>query len=608
MIENQEYMFPTSRKEMQALGWDQADIILVSGDAFVDHPAFGAAVLARMLQSDGFRVAVVPQPNWQDDLRDFKKLGEPRLFFGVTAGNMDSMVNHYTANKRLRSDDAYTAGGKAGSRPDYATIAYSKIIRKLFPEKPIFIGGIEASMRRFTHYDYWQGQLRNGILADSQADLLFFGMAEYPLLYASQHLRNGEGFSELKTLNQIQYLTDEKPDDAVVLHSHEECLKSKKAFAENFVLFERNANSYEGKTMAQQSGEKWIVANPQSKPLTEKKLDKVYNLPYTRKPHPRYQNKGEIPAFSMIQHSVNIHRGCFGGCAFCTIAAHQGKWISSRSEKSIQKEISKIAASDDFKGHISDLGGPSANMYRMHGIDMNRCKKCKRPSCIFPTVCDNLNTSHEPLTHLYAKVRKNHQVKRVSIGSGIRYDLIFGGQKKYRETGEKYLEDLVTHHVSGRLKVAPEHTQDSVLKIMRKPSFKQFHQLKKQFSEINKKHGLKQQLIPYFISSHPGCTIPDMISLSAETNQSNLITDQVQDFTPTPMTLATVMFYTGLDPYTGEELFVAKSGNEKLAQRKYFFVKKKENQQAIRNDLKLYRMTHLESKLFGQNSKKPRKR
>lgn len=593
---------------MQALGWDQADVILVSGDAFVDHPAFGAAVLARMLQSDGFRVAVVPQPNWQDDLRDFKKLGAPRLFFGVTAGNMDSMVNHYTANKRLRSDDAYTAGGKAGSRPDDATIVYSKIIRKLFPEKPIFIGGIEASMRRFTHYDYWQDQLRKGILADSQADLLFFGMAEYPLLYAAQHLRSGEDLSSLKKINQVQYLSDVKPDDAILLHSHEECLKSKKAFAENFVLFERNANTYEGKTIAQQTGDKWVVANPQSKPLTEKKLDKVYNLPYTREPHPRYQNKGEIPAFSMIQHSVNIHRGCFGGCAFCTIAAHQGKWISSRSEKSIQKEISKIAASDNFKGHLSDLGGPSANMYRMHGIDMNRCKKCKRPSCIFPAVCDNLNTSHEPLTNLYAKVRKNHQVKRVSIGSGIRYDLIFGGQKKYRETGEKYLEDLVTHHVSGRLKVAPEHTQDNVLKIMRKPSFKQFHQLKKQFSEINRKHGIKQQLIPYFISSHPGCTIPDMISLSAETNQNDLITDQVQDFTPTPMTLATVMFYTGLDPYSGEELFVAKSKAEKLAQRKYFFVKRKENARSIRNDLKQYRMTHLEGKLFQNPSSKPRKR
>lgn len=601
-------MFPTSRKEMQALGWDQADIILITGDAFVDHPAFGAAVLARMLQSDGFKVAVVPQPNWQDDLRDFKKLGEPKYFFGVTAGNMDSMVNHYTANKRLRSDDAYTAGGKAGARPDYATIVYSQIIRKLFPEKLLFIGGIEASMRRFTHYDYWQNKLHKGLLADTSGDLLFFGMAEYSLLYAAQHLRNGKDSADLKALNQVQYVTHEKPEDAIILHSHEECLASKKAFAENFVLFERNANSYEGKTIAQQTGEKWLVATPHSSPLSEKKIDKVYNLPYTRQPHPRYQNKGEIPAFQMIQTSVNIHRGCFGGCAFCTIAAHQGKWIASRSEKSIQKEVTKIAASDDFKGHISDLGGPSANMYKMHGIDMNRCKKCKRPSCIFPAVCDNLNTSHEPLTSLYSKVRKNHLVKRVTIGSGIRYDLILGGKQKYRKAADDYLEDLVTHHVSGRLKVAPEHTEDNVLKRMRKPSFKQFHQLKKRFSEINKKHGIKQQLIPYFISSHPGCTIPDMIHLSEETGQSDLITDQVQDFTPTPMTLATVMFYTGIDPYTGEELFVAKSGSEKLAQRKYFFLKRKENRQAIRNDLKHYRLTHLESKLFGQSStKKTRK-
>jgi len=403
-------MIPTSRAEMDKLGWEQADVILFSGDAFVDHPAFGAAVLARMLQSDGFKVAVVPQPNWRDDLRDFKKLGKPALFFGVTAGNMDSMVNHYTANRRLRSDDAYTAGGKAGGRPDYATVVYSRILKKLYPETPLFLGGIEASMRRFTHYDYWGDKLMPGILSTAPADLLFYGMAEYPLLYAAQKMRAGAPLSELQQLPQVQFRVPAAPtekENTRFLHAHEACLKDKHAFAENFVWFEKNANTYEGQRLVQKSGAGWLVSNPHMPPLSQKKLDKVYNLHYTRAPHPRYAKKGEIPAFLMIRDSVTVHRGCFGGCAFCTIAAHQGKWISSRSEKSILKEVAKISQSNDFKGHISDLGGPSANMYKMHGVDMSRCKKCSRPSCIYPAVCDNLNTDHTPLLELYRKARKN---------------------------------------------------------------------------------------------------------------------------------------------------------------------------------------------------------
>ncbi len=595
-------MIPTSRAEMDKLGWEQADVILFSGDAFVDHPAFGAAVLARMLQFDGFKVAVVAQPNWRDDLRDFKKLGKPALFFGVTAGNMDSMVNHYTANLRLRSDDAYTPGGKAGARPDYATVVYSRILKKLYPDSLLFIGGIEASMRRFTHYDYWSDKLLPGMLCQAPADLLFYGMAEYPLLYAAQNLRKGESLEVLKHQNQTQFLAHKKPENSgnvEFLYSHKNCLRDKTLFAKNFKRFEQNANALEGKTLIQECEKGWLVTNPQEAPLSTKKTDKVYNLPYTRQPHPRYKNSGEIPAFDMIRNSVNIHRGCFGGCAFCTIAAHQGRWISSRSEKSILKEVAAIAEEPDFKGHITDLGGPSANMYKMHGIDMNRCRRCKRPSCIFPSVCDNLNTNHQPLTQLYQKLRKNQQVKKVTIGSGIRYDLILAGPDKYRESGMSYLEELILHHVSGRLKVAPEHTEDHVLKKMRKPPFSQFLDLKKQFNRLNQKHGKKQQLIPYFISSHPGCQLEDMMQLSAKASQNKLLTDQVQDFTPTPMTLATVMYYTGIDPYTGKEVETARTIADKKAQQKYFFPYLPENQKKIKPELRSYQLSSLEQDIYG---------
>ncbi len=598
-------MIPTSRAEMDKLGWEQADVILFSGDAFIDHPAFGAAVLARMLQSDGFKVAVVPQPNWRDDLRDFKKLGKPALFFGVTAGNMDSMVNHYTANRRMRSDDAYTAGGKAGARPDYASVVYSRILKDLFPDSLLFLGGIEASMRRFTHYDYWKDKLLPGILCQAPADLLFYGMAEYPLLYAAQKLRKGAGMHELTGMNQTQFFAGKKPEvteNMAFLHSHSNCLRDKKRFAENFKIFEQNANALEGKTLVQEYENGWLIANPQEAPLSTKKLDKVHNLPFTRQPHPRYKNSGEIPAFAMIRNSVNIHRGCFGGCAFCTIAAHQGRWISSRSEKSILKEVATITEDPDFKGHITDLGGPSANMYKMHGIDMNRCRRCKRHSCIFPSVCDNLNTSHEPLTQLYRKVRKNQKIKKVTIGSGIRYDLVLEGNDKYRQSGMTYLEELILHHVSGRLKVAPEHTEDHVLQKMRKPSFNQFLELKKHFDRLNQKHGKKQQLIPYFISSHPGCKVQDMMHLSAKAKQNKLFTDQVQDFTPTPMTLATVMFYTGIDPYSGKEVEVAKTPQEKKAQHKYFFPYLPENRKMIKSELQTYRLSHLEQAIYGSKT------
>ena len=572
MSQQENYMIPTGAKEMKALGWEQADVILISGDAYVDHPAFGVAVLARMLQHSDFKVAVIPQPNWKDDLRDFRKLGVPRLFFGVSAGNMDSMVNHYTANRRLRSDDAYTPGGKAGFRPDYATRVYTNILKDLFPDTPVIIGGIEASMRRFTHYDYWQDNLKKGILADTRADMLIYGMSEYPLLKVTEAVHNGWDISELRDIPQTQILLDELPGDidTIRLNDHQSCLESKKIFAEKFVQIERNANSPEAGILVQPVDNKWLYTNPPEKLLSSKKLDRIYDLPYTRMPHPRYKGKEDIPAYMMIRHSVNIHRGCFGGCAFCTIAAHQGKWVQSRSVKSVTREVNKVTEMADFKGYISDLGGPSANMYAMNPVDMNVCRKCNRPSCIYPVICKNLNTDHKPITELYRKVRKNPEVKKVTIGSGIRYDLIFSSSQKYREQADEYFRELVKHHVSGRLKVAPEHTEKNVLKHMRKPDFHLFEEMYEKFHQINKEEGKKQQLVPYFISSHPGCKLQDMKKLEQRTQNMNLVMDQIQDFTPTPMTLATVMYYTGMHPYTGEKIYVP-DGKEKIEQRGYFF-------------------------------------
>ncbi len=550
-MEGEAYMIPVSLQEVKDLGWDQPDIIFFSGDAFVDHPAFGAAVLARMLQAYGFKVAVVPQPNWQDDWRDFQKLGAPRLFFGVSAGNMDSMVNHYTAKRRLRSDDAYTPGGKAGRRPDYPTIVYTQILKKLFPETPVVIGGIEASMRRFTHYDYWQNTLKPGILQSSGANMLIYGMAEYPVINLARLLHEGKATrSDTTPLEQSQVLAYEVPDQLspVYLHSHEECLDSKTAFAENFMRIERHANNPAGKVLVQKTGSKWLITYPPAPALSAKKLDRIYDLPYSRQPNPKYRNKGSIPAWEMIRHSVTAHRGCFGGCAFCTIAAHQGKQIQSRSPKSIAKEVEKVTNTPGYKGHITDVGGPSANMYKMHPINQSLCKNCYRPSCIYPSVCNNLNTSHEPLTDLYRQLVRNPKVKKLTIGSGIRYDLLFAGGKKYEQSAREYFKELVVNHVSGRLKVAPEHTEGPVLKVMRKPSFRYFLEMKEAFMRIQKEYGKSQQIVPYFISGHPGCSREQMARLRKTVRQHDLITDLMQDFTPTPMTCSTVIYYTGKVP------------------------------------------------------------
>ena len=559
---------PTSVKEVRARGWDELDVILFSGDAYVDHPSFGAAVIGRLLEAEGLRVAIVPQPNWRDDLRDFRKLGKPRLFFGVSAGSMDSMVNHYTANKRLRSDDAYTPGGKAGFRPDYAVTVYTRILKRLFPDTPVVIGGIEASLRRAAHYDYWSDSLKPSVLVDSGADLLTYGMGERVVLDIARAMHNGYNLNLLRKLRQVAFLTDDRyvdslGDEALRLHGFEKCLKDRRAFGENFVRIETESNRMEARTLVEPVGDRFVVINPPYPKLSEQELDHSFGLPYTRLPHPRYNGKGDIPAYEMIKFSVNLHR-CFGGCSFCTISAHQSNFVSSRSEESVLDEVRKLTRMPGFKGYISDLGGPSANMYRMGGRNEALCRKCSRPSCIYPSLCRNLNNDHRPLMELYRKVDRLAGVKKSFIGSGIRYDL-FG------DNNRDYLREVVVNHVSGRLKVAPEHTEDGVLRLMRKPSFALFRDLNERFQKICRDEGLNYQLIPYFISSHPGCTERDMRNLAAETRRLHFRLEQVQDLTPTPMTLSSVMFYTGENPYTDEKVYVARSQDEKRRQKSYFF-------------------------------------
>ena len=605
---------PTTKKEVEARGWDYLDVILFSGDAYVDHPSFGAAVIGRVLEAEGLRVAIVPQPDLRGDYRDFKKLGVPRLFFGVSAGAMDSMINHYTANKRLRSDDAYTPDQRPGMRPDYPSIVYTKILKELYPDVPVVLGSIEASLRRLTHYDYWQDKLLPGILASSPADLLIYGMGEKPIKELVRRLKSGIPFNEIKDIRQTVYLADKEDakDDDIVLFSHEECLKDKLKQAKNFRHIEEESNKYNASRILQKVGKQVIVVNPPFPPMTEAEIDASYDLPYTRLPHPKYKGK-VIPAFEMIKFSVNIHRGCFGGCAFCTISAHQGKFIASRSKESILKEVKAITEMPDFKGYLSDLGGPSANMYRMKGKDERICAKCKKPSCISPVVCKNLNADHTPLLDIYKAVDRLPGIKKSFIGSGVRYDLLLHryADESLNKAAQTYTEELIALHVSGRLKVAPEHTQDEVLKQMRKPSFSQFGQFKKIFDKVNRQYGLNQQLIPYFISSHPGCTEADMAELAVITKSLHFQLEQVQDFTPTPMTLATEMYYTGYHPYTLEKVYTARSKEQKLAQRQFFFWYKPESRRQIMQVLQKMGRKDLIEKLFGQRgdmNPAPRKR
>ena len=601
---------PTTKKETELRGWDELDVILFSGDAYVDHPSFGAAVIGRILESKGYRVAIVPQPDWHGDYRDFKKLGRPRLFFGISPGCMDSMVNKYTANRRLRSEDAYSPDGRHDCRPEYPTIVYSQILRKLYPDVPIVLGGIEASLRRLTHYDYWQDKLMKCILCDSKADIISYGMGEKTIVRIAEELAAGKSIREIRDLPQTVYLSKKQEipggitDNDIILHSHEECLKNKKAQAENFRHIEEESNKIHAQRLLQAVDGLYAVVNPPYPPMTTEELDASFDLPYTRQPHPKYRGK-RIPAYEMIKHSVNIHRGCFGGCAFCTISAHQGKFITCRSKESILKEVKEVVQMPDFKGYLSDLGGPSANMYGMHGKNLKACEKCKRPSCIHPAVCPNLNTDHTPLLEIYHAVDALPEIKKSFIGSGVRYDLLLhrSNDEQCNAAAKQYTRELICKHVSGRLKVAPEHTSDKVLMLMRKPSFQLFEAFKRIFDRINQQEQLRQQIIPYFISSHPGCEEADMAELAVITKRLDFHLEQVQDFTPTPMTVATETWYTGYDPYTLQPVFSAKTQKEKLAQRMFFFWYKPEERRNIERELKRIGRPELINQLYENNRK-----
>lgn len=557
------------------MGWEELDVIIFSGDAYIDHPSFGTAIIARVLEKEGYKVGVVPQPNWRDDLRDFKKLGRPRLFFGVNAGAMDSMVNHYTSFKRLRSNDSYTPNGAAGFRPDYAVTVYSKILKELFPDVPVVIGGIEASLRRFTHYDFWQDRLLPSVLVESGADFLLYGMGEKSIVQTARYIDGNKDGKTPRELLQTAYFSKDAPEEdgnTTILPSFEDCCKDKKAFIKNFNEVELQANLLKPKRLIEPCRGGYIFVNEPFPPLEEKELDEVYALPYTMLPHPRYKGR-IIPAYEMIKNSITIHRGCFGGCSFCTIAAHQGKFIQSRSPKSIIAEIEYLKTIPGFSGNLSDVGAPSANMYKMGGKDKALCEKCRRKSCLFPKMCPNLNHSHRPLLDLYRSIDKIKGIRHSYIGSGVRYDLLMDEKGFLDETSREYFTELISKHISGRFKVAPEHTEDHILSLMNKPSFRLFTTMKREFEAINKKRGLNQQVIPYFISSHPGCRLSDMKALASNKALRGVLTEQVQSFTPTPMTRSSVMYYTGMDPNTLNPLFVEKNISRLREQKSYFFKK-----------------------------------
>ncbi len=622
---------PTTRREMDLRGWECADVILFSADAYVDHPSFGASVIGRVMEAEGLRVAIVPQPDWHGDFRDFRRLGRPRLFFGVAPGCMDSMVNKYTAARRLRSEDAYSPDGRHDMRPEYPTIVYTRILRQLYPDVPVVLGGIEASLRRVMHYDYWQERFRPSILVDSHADMIAYGMGEKPTCELCRLLTraldeshpdlyydaNGNSFITRATFRQVAqernevrqtvslYRKEDIPGGIrkqdIVLHSYEECLREPRLHADNFRHVEEESNKLQAQRLLQQTGGEWVVVNPPFPPLTQRELDHSFDLPYTRLPHPKYKGK-RIPAYEMIRFSVCLHRGCFGGCAFCTISAHQGKFIVSRSKESILREVEAITRMPGFKGYLSDLGGPSANMYMMRGRNPKACGACKRPSCIHPQICPNLNGDHRPLLDVYRGVDRMPGIKKSFIGSGVRYDMLLHdwGDETLNRSAREYTRELILRHVSGRLKVAPEHTSERVLGLMRKPSFAQFRQFKRIFDDVCRSQHLRQQIVPYFISGHPGCHAEDMAELAIETKQLDFRLEQVQDFTPTPLTVATTCWATGYHPYTLEPVFCARSPKEKEQQRMFFFWYKKEERHRIETYLRGIGRQDLLKRLFNK--------
>ena len=532
---------PMSKEEMEKLGWDSCDIILVTGDAYVDHPSFGMAVIGRLLESQGFRVGIIAQPDWQK-ADDFKKLGKPNLFFGVTSGNMDSMINRYTADKKLRSDDSYTPDNDGGKRPDRATIVYAQRCREAFAATPVVLGGIEASLRRIAHYDYWSDNVRRSILVDSKADVLVYGNAERAIIEIAHLIANKKPFDEMNNIRGTAVITKsiDNINNFVLLPSFEDVKNSKLLYAKASRLTHLESNPYNAKTLVQKHNDKYVVINPPPIPLETEELDYVFALPYARSPHPSYGD-AKIPAWEMIKFSINIMRGCFGGCAFCSITAHEGRIIQNRSETSILNEIEDIKnKTKGWTGIISDLGGPSANMYRLYCKNQEAQKLCRRSSCIYPDICKNLNTDHSHLINLYRKARNIKGVKRIFVASGIRYDLAV--------KSPAYVEELVTHHVGGYLKIAPEHTEQRPLSLMLKPGIAQYDRFKQMFEHFAKKAGKEYYLIPYFIAAHPGTTDEDMLNLALWLKKHNFRLEQVQNFIPSPMSLSSTMYYSGYNP------------------------------------------------------------
>ena len=548
---------PTTREEMQARGWDELDVIFVNGDAYIDHPAFGVSLLARWLEAHGFRVGIIAQPDWRSK-EPFMALGRPRLFFAVSAGAMDSMVAHYTPARKLRHDDAYTPGNRHGARPNRATMVYTSRVKEAFKDVPVVIGGIEASLRRFAHYDFWENKVRRSILFDAKADLLIYGMAERALLEIAERLRHGEPMADIRDVRGTAYHCSERIDPPhVMLPSYEEVSSSRENFAEAFRLAYLQQNPWSAVTVIQQHGNRMLVCLPPAMPLSETEMDAVYALPFEKNPHPSYHET--IPAWEQIKTSVTSHRGCFGGCAFCAITMHQGKTIQSRSKQSVLAELSAMTGKSWFHGSVSDIGGPTANMYGLGCDNADAMQKCQRESCIFPAICPNLRTGDKPAVALLQAARSLKGVKHTAVSSGVRYDLL--------EKQPAYFSELAGHHVSGLLKVAPEHLVERVTTVMRKPGRKAFETFLARFRSESERLGKRQHIVPYLISGHPGCTLTDMLELALTLRKMGITVEQVQDFTPTPGTIATCMFYSGFDPMTGKPVYTATSDREKGLQK-----------------------------------------
>ena len=573
-----ELALPMSMKEARDRGWDELDVVIVTGDAYIDHPSFAMSILGRTLEAAGFRVGIISQPDWTS-CEDWKKLGRPRLFFGISAGNMDSMINHYTANRKVRNDDAYSPGGKIGLRPDRATLSYCQRAREAFKGVPVIAGGVEASLRRLAHYDYWSDKVRKSILLDSKADLVVFGMGENAAVEIAQRLAGGETVKDLRGMRGVAYAlgaSEQPPEDALTLPSFEEVCDDKQKFAEATRTIHNETNPYNARRLIQWHSKQAVVVNPPQLPISEAAMDKIYSLPYTRRPHPSYSEA--IPAFQMIKDSITIMRGCFGGCTFCSITAHQGRAIQSRSKKNIIGEIKQLSTDSKFKGTISDIGGPTANMYQMKCTKPEIEAVCRRQSCVHPKICKLLGVDHEPVIELMKEAREVDGIKKVLIASGVRMDLA-------RQSPE-YIRELTRHHVGGHLKVAPEHVDPDVLFKMRKPANDDFEYFGEVFNEESAKAGKKQYMIPYFIASHPGSDLEAMINLAVFLKQNGYKPDQVQDFIPAPMDVATCMYYTGLDPFTMKPVFVAKGLRDRKTQRALMQFFKSENYFEVREALR----------------------